>query len=100
MLAQAHRIRNLDDLRRFVVETLCHHELLEIGAFPVTERILVRGKQPCGIFFCMHGPRSVRFTAIWETDRNTILFYGSGGERFLKTELAAAPKLATSNAAA
>lgn len=49
----------------------------------MTERILVRGGNPCGIFFCVHGPRSVKLTAIWETERNTILFYGSAGERIV-----------------
>ena len=93
MMAQEVAIHNLNDLRHFVIQTLCTHEQLEIDAFPVTERILVRGGRPCGIFFCLHGPRSVKFTAIWETDRNSVLFYGSGGERFHKLVLAEAPSL-------
>ena len=36
---------------------------------------------------------SVKLTAIWETERNTILFYGSSGERTAKTQLEAAPRL-------
>src|SRR4029434_10813734 len=87
-------IHDLNDLRTYVHSTLCNQNQLEPGAFEVTERILVRGQRPCGIFFCMHGPRSVKLTAIWETDRNTILFYGSGGERVQKTQLVQAPKLA------
>ena len=47
----------------------------------MTERILLRGGKPCGIYFRLHGPRATQFSAIWETDRNQILFYGSGGER-------------------
>jgi hypothetical protein len=31
--------------------------------------------------------------AIWETDSNTILFYGSRGERFRKTQLIAPPRI-------
>jgi hypothetical protein len=31
--------------------------------------------------------------AIWETDSNTILFYGSRGERFRKTQLIAPPPI-------
>lgn len=87
-------IHDLNDLRTYVHSTLCNQNQLEVGAFSVTERILVRGERPCGIFFCMHGPRSVKLTAIWETDRNTILFYNSSGERVLKTQLIGAPKLA------
>lgn len=87
-------VHNLTELRKYVHQTLCHHNELEIGAFTVTERILVRNNAPCGIFFCMHGPRSVKLTAIWELERNTILFYGSDGQRQQKTQLTAAPELA------
>jgi len=45
------------------------------------------------MYFCLHGPRAVKFTAIWETDRNQILFYGSTGERFLKMQLLVSPCL-------
>ncbi len=57
----------------------------------MTERVLRRGDKPCGIYFCLHGPRATKFTAIWETDRNQVLFYGSRGERVLKTQLLMAP---------
>ena len=87
MLAQEVTISSLAELRRFVNEIMCEHDGLEPGAFPVTERILVRGECPCGIFFCLHGPRSVKYTAIWETDRNSILFYGHDGERFRRVHL-------------
>jgi hypothetical protein len=46
------------------------------------------------MFFCLHGPRAVKFSAIWETDRNQVLFYDSNGERFQKTQLLEAPSLA------
>lgn len=94
MPAEPNQISNVDELRTYVHTTLCHENELEPSAFPVTQRILVRGKQPCGIFFCVHGPRSVKFTAIWETDRNTVLFYNSVGERVRKTHLVDAPSLA------
>jgi hypothetical protein len=93
MMTCAQQIETLEKLRDFVNETLCHHEQLEIGAFHLTQRILVRGGRPCGIYYCLYGPRSVKFTAIWETERNTILFYDSTGERFLRIQLVAAPRL-------
>jgi hypothetical protein len=86
-------IHSLEDLRRYVHRTICEQNELEEGAFEVTEQILVRGGQPCGIFFCLRGPRDVRLTAIWETDRNTILFYGSAGQRLQTTRLENAPNL-------
>jgi hypothetical protein len=94
MPASSLQIDNLTDLRNYVHQTICDQNELQLGAFHVTERILVRAKQPCGIFFCLHGPRSVKLTAIWETDRNTILFYNSTGERVGKTQLVQAPVLA------
>ena len=93
MLARSRQMLNLNDLRKYVNETLCQHDQLEFGQFQMTERILVRGGQACGMFFCVHGPRAVKVTAIWETDSNTILFYDSTGKRFHKTQLIAAPRL-------
>lgn len=86
-------INDLNELRDYVNETLCQHEQLEIGAFPLSERILIRSGKPCGIYYRLHGPRAVQYSAIWETDRNTILFYGSTGERFLRTQLTSNPRL-------
>jgi len=80
-------IHTIQQLRQFVSHTLCQQSNFEEGIFQVTEKILTRGKRTCGIFFCLHGPRSVKLTAVWETDTNSILFYGSTGERFAKTEL-------------
>jgi hypothetical protein len=33
------------------------------------------------MLFCLHGPRSVKLTAVWETISNTVLFYDSTGQR-------------------
>lgn len=93
MFSNPAEIQNLNDLRNYVHHKICDHNELEAFAFPLTERILVRGGRPCGMFFCLHGPRSVKLTAIWETDRNTVLFYGSNGERQHRTYLQHAPKL-------
>lgn len=93
MSAQPLQIDNLTDLRTYVHTTICQQNELQVDAFQITERILVRGRKACGIFFCLHGPRSVKLTAIWETDRNTILFYSSSGERVCKTQLVQAPVL-------
>ncbi len=93
MLTRPHKMQSLSDLREFVNEILCQQNELERGAFPLTERILVRGGKCCGIYFCLHGPRSVKLSAIWETQCNRILFYGSTGERFCKIQLVEAPRL-------
>jgi hypothetical protein len=93
MLTCFQQIDNMNDLREYVNSTICDHYQLQSGAFPMTERILRRAGKPCGVYFCLHGPRATKFSAIWETDRNQVLFYGSGGERFQKTQLMEAPDL-------
>jgi hypothetical protein len=93
MAAETQRLDDLHAIRDYVTETLCKKDQLEKNLFPLYERILVRGGAPCGLYFCLYGPRSLYLAAIWETDSNTILFYGSRGERFHKTQLIAPPRI-------
>ncbi len=93
MFASSLRFHCLKKLRDYVNQILCHKEQLEPNAFELTERMLMRSGKPCGILFCLHGPRAVKFTAIWETERNTILFYTSSGERYHRAQLVQAPQL-------
>jgi hypothetical protein len=86
-------IQTVAQLRNYVNAIICQHSELEVGAFPLTERILVQADRPCGIYFCLYGPRAVTLSAIWETQRNTIFFYDSTGERFHKIQLVEAPRL-------
>lgn len=87
MPATLRHVHTLDELRKFVSETLCSHDQLMPDAFALTERKLLRSGKFCGLMFCLHGPRAVKFSAIWDTERNTVLFYNSSGERFKKTQL-------------
>jgi hypothetical protein len=93
MLTRFQQVESVHDLRDYVNTTICDHYQLQAGAYSMTERVLRRGGKPCGMYFCLHGPRATKFTAIWETDRNQVLFYGTRGERFLKTQLIEAPLL-------
>lgn len=93
MPTELQRLEDLYAIRRYINETLCKKDRLETNHFPLSERVLVRGGIPCGMLFCLHGPRSLCLTAIWETDHNTILFYGSRGERFCRTQLIAPPRI-------
>jgi hypothetical protein len=87
MLTRRQPSENVQDLREYVNTTICAHYHLQEGAFSISERVLLRGGRPCGMYFCLHGPRATKFTAIWDAERNRVLFYGSRGERFLKTQL-------------
>src|SRR3972149_6239163 len=93
MLTDTQRLDDLTAIRRYISEKLCEKDQLEARFFPLSEQVLVRRGAPCGVDFCLHGPRSLRLTAVWETDSNTILFYGSRGERFRKTQLIAPPAI-------
>ncbi len=86
-------IHRIEDIRQYVTQTLSNFELLRPESSRLTTRLLTRNDQPCGVYYCLHGPRAVRLTAIWETDANTILFYGSRGERVQRTRLLTAPDL-------
>lgn len=86
------QINNIQQLRNFVSYTLCKQNDLEEGIFQITERVLTRAQNVCGVLFCLYGPRSVKLTAVWEKEGNSILFYGSTGERFQKTELESEPQ--------
>lgn len=81
-------VGSLSDLKYFVYQTLCRdHELL-LNEFPTTETILKRGNSdPCGMMFCLHGPREVKISAIWERRTNRVLFYGPNGKRYQQVEL-------------
>jgi hypothetical protein len=93
MPTETQRLDDFYAIRQYVNQTLCEKDKLEANYFPLSERVLSRRGKPCGVYFCLHGPRSLRLTAIWETDSNTILFYGSRGERFRKTQLIAPPRI-------
>jgi hypothetical protein len=93
MLTHIQQIESASDLREYVNTTICAYNQLQEGVFSMTERVLLRGGKRCGIYFCLQGPRATRFTAIWDADRNQVLFYGSRGERFLKAQLLESPRL-------
>jgi hypothetical protein len=93
MPTETQRLNDFCAIRQFVNQTLCDKDQLEANHFPMSERVLTRRGAPCGVYFCLHGPRSLCLTAIWETDSNTILFYGSRGERFRKTQLISPPRI-------
>ncbi|MEN1678261.1 MAG: hypothetical protein AAGJ46_01610 [Planctomycetota bacterium] len=77
----------LDEVRDFVKKTLCSRDNLEVGAFAISETPVHRGSAVCGVYFCLHGPRLLRLTAIWDRETGVVLCYGPRGERFLTARL-------------
>ena len=81
------------DLRAYITSTLAGLENLRADQFELSQQTLYRGKRACGVFFRLQGPRALSLSAIWETETNTVLFYGSCGRRVLRTKLASTPRL-------
>ena len=78
---------DLDKLRELVMEELCSQNQLLPDAFPMTQRVLYKQGMSCGIFYCLHGPRSVRLTAVLDTQSCRVLFYDSKGQRTCSHDL-------------
>ena len=91
MVETAKSVHSMEELRRYVADTLSSIENLRADQFQLSQRVLHRGGRFCGIHFCLQGPRDLRLSAIWETDQNSILFYDSCGRRMQRTKLAHSP---------
>lgn len=87
------QLSSLGELRDLIEGTICDRQLLLLGSFEVSEKVLVRHGQPCGIHYTLDGPRSVQYSAIWDLSRQTILFYDSAGERFHRCQLIVTDRL-------
>ncbi len=88
----APEIHSFEQLRQYIYQTICEQFHLQPEAFCLTQRILTRGGQVCGVFFSVEGPRAVKFCAIWEIEGNQILFYDPAGVRFLRVQLRYRPQ--------
>lgn len=82
--------------RKMDFATLCENverRLCEIGhlvakQFPMTQREVVCGGKVVGVYFCVHGPRSVKLTAICDFPKRQVIFYGSDGIRRESAQIA------------
>ena len=81
MISFSAKAIDMDSLKQKVELRLCEIGSLVPNQFPMTEREVVRGGKSAGIYFCVHGPRSVKLTAICDFVKNTIIYYGSDGVR-------------------
>jgi hypothetical protein len=93
MLESTKSITNIEELRSYVAGTLGKLEMLRSEQFELSQQLLCRGGKPCGVYFQLQGPRALLLSAIWETEQNSILFYGSCGRRVHRTILTEAPRL-------
>jgi hypothetical protein len=81
----------LDQLRRFVRQTLCDRDRLDYEQAEMRQGLIAKRGRPCGLFFQIQGPRLLRTYAVWAGDENRILFYDSTGNRFAEARLCESP---------
>ena len=91
MTAAVRALATMEELRKYVHETLCEPDALEPAHSPLAQSLIKRSGRVCGLFFQVRGPRSVKLYAVWAGEENRILFYNSTGERFAETRLSEAP---------
>jgi hypothetical protein len=84
-------VRSMEDLRRYVHETLCEHENLLADQFQLQELPLTRLNEDCGRQYLLRGPRQVQLGAVWARPANTLYFYDARGFRFRKEALPSVP---------
>lgn len=77
-----------------VEKRLCDLGHLVPSQFPMTQREVIRAGKTVGVYFCVHGPRSVKLTAICDFTENTVIFYGSDGIRRESVQVAVEGPLA------
>jgi hypothetical protein len=86
-------LSTIDELRNYVAETLASFESLDAPQWQLHQRTLYRSGKPCGIHFCLQGPRLLTLSAIWEYEGNSILFYRSCGTRAGRVRLLTSPAM-------
>ena len=64
-----------------IEQRLCDLGHLVPNQFPMTQREVIRAGESVGVYFCVHGPRSVKLTAICDFVKKTVVFYGADGLR-------------------
>jgi hypothetical protein len=81
----------LDDLVAHVRAVLCGRDQLDPEQTPLSQSLVTRSGRPCGLFFHVQGPRSVKTYAVWAGEEQRVLFYDSQGVRFAQTRLTEGP---------
>ncbi len=81
----------LEKLRQHILQTLCAHDRLDPAQSSLQQALILRAGKPCGLFFQLEGPRSLKTYALWAGPEDRILFYDSTGFRFAESRLSEGP---------
>lgn len=93
MTATVVPLPTLEELHRFVRETLCARDQLEPAGTPFYAAEIKRGGRLCGLLFHVEGPRLVKNSALWAEEEHRILFYDSVGTRYHEVRLSDSPAI-------
>lgn len=80
-------VRTSEDLKNFIHLALCRKENLLENHFPMTELQLRSKGEHCASQFTLHGPRSVKLSAVWDRRLNEVLLYDAVGKRFARVRM-------------
>lgn len=92
--AESAALTTLDQLRQFVLETLCAQDGLDPHQVQLLEQPLRRQRSFAGLLWEVRGPRRLRCQAIWAAEERRIYFYNSAGQRTRLVKLTAWPQVA------
>lgn len=84
----------LEELRQFVLETLCAQDALDPHQVQLLEQPIRREGSFAGLLWELRGPRRLRTIAIWACSERRVYFYNSAGARTKVVRLTSSPKLA------
>jgi hypothetical protein len=71
---------NFCALAQFCYQHLCHLGTFEPGVFRMSERLIRTLGDTTAIYYCLHGPRRVKLTAICDLRGGYARFYGCDGQ--------------------
>lgn len=78
---------NFCALAQFCYRRLCELGTFEPGSFRMSERMVRTLGDPTAIYYCLHGPRRTKFTAICDLRGGYVRFYGCDGQWLEQTPL-------------
>jgi hypothetical protein len=81
----------LEKLRQHILQSLCEHDQLDPEQSSLHQALILRAGKPCGLFFHVEGPRSLKTYAVWAGQEDRVLFYDSAGLRFAESRLSEGP---------
>jgi hypothetical protein len=82
-----------EELCRYVRQTLCEQDALDLNQTPFFQTPIERRGKPWGVVFHVQGPRELKTSAVWAAGEDRVVFYNSLGQRSREVRLQESPVL-------